>query len=186
MVTQRIKDLAAEREKCMASVKVLKALDNVSDVESVIQVLEDKIKSINEDLQKYIYCTNVDNEDVLKWLNDKVKYHMNEIESGDIILDYHVEHSIMFNKILNDLGSFYSLNERCYEGEPEVIEEQEHHYTEVIEAEHLMTEEEFVEILESLPDEEDHDEYVRMLADDLPNQNQEPNCLVKETDPDED
>lgn len=174
MVTQHIKDLATEREKCMASIKVLKALDNVSDVESIIQVLEDKIKSINEDLQKYIYCTNVDNEDVLKWLNDKVKYHMNEIESVDILLDCHVEHSIMFNKILNDLGRFYSLNERCYESEPEVIE-----------AEHLMTEEELDEIIESLP-EEDHDEYLRYLADDLTYQSQEPSGLVKETDPDED
>lgn len=186
MVTQYIKDLAAEREKCMASVKVLKALDNVSDVESVIQVLEDKIKSINENLQKYIYCTNVDKEDVLKWLNEKVKYHMNEIGTGDIILDYHVEHSIMFTRILDDLGKFYSLNERSdYEVEPEVIEEHEEHYVELIDAEHLMTEEEVDEIIESLP-EEDHDEYLRYLADDLTYQSQEPSGLVKDTDPDED
>ena len=131
MITQKIKDLAAEREKCMASVKVLKALDNVSDVESVIQVLEDKIKSINEDLQKYIYCTNVDKEDVLKWVDEQLKFNMKQVESGDSILDHYVNNAMMFFRIQNDLSTFYSLDERNdYEVRPEVIEEHEEHYEE--------------------------------------------------------
>ena len=131
MITQKIKDLAAEREKCMASVKVLKTLDNVSDVESVIQVLEDKIKSINEDLQKYIYCTNVDKEDVLKWVDEQLKFNMKQVESGDSILDHYVNNAMMFFRIQNDLSTFYSLDERNdYEVKPEVIEEHEEHYEE--------------------------------------------------------
>ena len=128
MITQKIKDLAAEREKCMASVKVLKALDNVSDVESVIQVLEDKIKSINEDLQKYIYCTNVDKEEIIKWVDEQLKFNMKQVESGDSILDHYVNNAMMFFRIQNDLSTFYSLYERNdYEVKPEVIEEHEDH-----------------------------------------------------------
>ena len=171
MITQKIKDLAAEREKCMASVKVLKALDNVSDVESVIQVLEDKIKSINEDLQKYIYCTNVDKEDVLKWVDEQLKFNMKQVESGDSILDHYVNNAMMFFRIINDLSTFYSLDERNdYEVKPEVIEEHEEH--------------------------EDHNEYLELLseADIIPIDEYEDKLLqkrkyydpAKDTDEDED
>ena len=129
MITQKIKDLAAEREKYISSLKVLKKLDNVSEVESVIKVLEDGIKNINEDLQKYIYCTNVDKEEIIKWVDEQLKFNMKQVESGDSILDHYVNNAMMFFRILNDLSTFYSLDERNdYEVKPEVIEEHEEHY----------------------------------------------------------
>ena len=170
MITQKIKDLAAEREKYISSLKVLKKLDNVSDVESVIKVLEDGIKNINEDLQKYIYCTNVDKEEIIKWLDEQLKFNMKQVESGDSILDHYVNNAMMFFRILNDLSTFYSLDERNdYEVKPEVIK--------------------------SLQD-EDHNEYLELLseADMIPIDEYEDKLLqkrkyynpAKDTDEDED
>lgn len=171
MITQKIKDLAAEREKYISSLKVLKKLDNVSDVESVIKVLEDGIKNINEELQKYIYCTNVDKEEIIKWVDEQLKFNMKQVDSGDSILDHYVNNAMMFFRILNDLSTFYSLDERNdYEVKPEVIEEHEEH--------------------------EDHNEYLELLseADIIPIDEYEDKLLqkrkyydpAKDTDEDED
>lgn len=165
MLKEEIKKLAKEKEKYVTSIKVLEKVDNVSDVQLCIDYLKEKIKSINIDIQQYIYCTTVTNDDVLKWLDDNLNRYVNEALTSDCISDY-IDSAIMVNKILADLSLHYSIINDNNDSEP-YIEEND-------------------EILESLPDEEDHDEYIRMLFDDLPHQSKEPNYIVKETDPDED
>ena len=104
-----IKDLAAEREKCVASIKTLEKLDNITDVENVINVLNEKIISINKELQKCIYCTLADEDDVIKFLKEKIEFTTNQVLGSDTITDYYMKESIIYNKILTDLTTYYSL-----------------------------------------------------------------------------
>ena len=104
-----IKDLAKEREKCVASIKTLEQLDNVTDVETIINVLKEKVNSINEELQKCVYCTVADEDDVIKFLEEKIELSMNQVLGSDIITDYYMKESVIFNKILTDLITYYSL-----------------------------------------------------------------------------
>lgn len=104
-----IKDLAAEREKCVASIKTLEKLDNVTDVENIINVLNEKVNSINEELKKYVYCTVADEDDVINFLEEKIKFSMNQVLGSDIITEYYMKESVIFNKILTDLTTYYSL-----------------------------------------------------------------------------
>lgn len=163
-----IKDLATEREKCVASIKTLERLDNVPDVENVINVLKEKVNSINEELQKYVYCAVADEDDVINFLKGKIEFSMKQVLGSDTITEYYMKDSVIYNKILNDLTTYYSLTKDT-------------NITLVEEGDYITD-----EMIEELPDEEDHDEYLRYLADDLTYQNQEPSDLVKDTDEDED
>ena len=104
-----IQDLAADREKCVASIKTLEQLDNVTDVENVINVLKERVNSINEELQKYVYCTVADEDDVINFLKEKVDFSMKQVLESDMITDYYMKESVIFNKILIDLTAYYSL-----------------------------------------------------------------------------